>query len=100
MFTSPPDPLAASGEGEPTEKYSMADAPKTVFISYAHIDGFDFTRRLAFALDPYAKVFWDRHLETGPFPEQLYGKIEACEYFVLVLSPMSLREDGWCRKEL
>jgi hypothetical protein len=73
---------------------------KRVFISYAHKDGLEFVRRLAFALGMYMDVFWDRRLRTGTFDTQLYSKIEACDYFLLVMTPSSLREDGWCRREL
>ncbi|MBX3063924.1 MAG: toll/interleukin-1 receptor domain-containing protein [Anaerolineae bacterium] len=79
-----------------------ADATKKprVFISYAHADGYDFVRRLAFALSLYMDVFWDRHLEAGDYPEQLLKEIENREFFLLILTPFSIRENGWCQKEL
>lgn len=72
----------------------------SAFISYAHKDAMEFTRRFAFALSMYMEVYWDRRLQTGEFAPQLFAEIDACDFFVLVLSPYSLREDGWCRKEL
>ncbi len=70
-----------------------------VFISYAHKDGLDFTRRLAFALSMYIDVFWDRKLQIGDFPSQLYTEVETSDNFILVMTPHSLNSD-WCRKEL
>src|SRR5258708_30300100 len=72
----------------------------SVFISYAHGDGLDFVRQLAFALGFYTDVFYDRHIESGPYPEQLYEQIRSSTHFLLVMTPFSLREDGWCMKEL
>lgn len=60
----------------------------------------DFTRRFAFALSFYSNVFWDRRLPAGEFEPQLLAEIEAREYFILVMTPHSLREDSWCRKEI
>ena len=70
-----------------------------VFISYAHKDGLDFTTRLAYALSFYLGVFWDRRLQMGDYPRQLYERIEECDFFILVMTPQSLVSD-WCKKEL
>lgn len=70
-----------------------------VFISYAHKDGMEFTRRFAYALGFYADVFWDIHLQSGEYPLQLEKEIESRNYFVLVMSPYSLASE-WCRREL
>lgn len=78
----------------------MAQAKPSVFISYAHKDAMEFTRRLAFALGFYVDVYWDRRLQTGEFPEQLRREIEARDYFIFVMTPYSLRPDGWCLREL
>jgi hypothetical protein len=48
----------------------------------------------------YMDVYWDRRLQTGEYLPRLLGEIESRDYFVLVMSPYSLREGGWCRKEL
>ena len=54
----------------------MTAKKPSVFISYAHKDGMEFTRRLAFALSMYMDVFWDRRLQAGPYPPQLLKEIE------------------------
>jgi hypothetical protein len=72
---------------------------KRVFISYAHKDGMDFTRRLAFALGLYMDVFWDRRLQAGDFPEQLKTEIQSREFLLFVMTPYSL-ESGWCQDEI
>lgn len=72
---------------------------QSVFISYAHKDGMEITRQLVFSLEMYMDVYWDRHLQSGNFPNQLYEKIEAQDHFLLVMTPHSL-ESEWCRKEL
>jgi hypothetical protein len=59
---------------------------KSVFISYAHKDAMDFTRRLAFDLSFFADVFWDRRLQAGKYPPQLKQEIEAST---------SRRKKGW-----
>jgi hypothetical protein len=78
----------------------MSNDKKRVFISYGHKDGFDFVRRLAFSLEMYIDVFWDKRLRDGAFDTQLYQEIEKCDYFLMVMTPYALREDGWCRIEL
>ena len=79
----------------------MSDESKkpTVFLSYAHHDGTEFTRRLSFALGFYADIYWDQRLQSGPYPEQLENEIKKRNFFVLVMSPYSLRDDGWCMRE-
>jgi hypothetical protein len=83
----------------------MGDKPR-VFISYAHKDAWDFTQRLAFALQLYlggGNVFWDQALRPRPFPAQLKEEIESRNFFIAVMSPYSQRPKslgGWCRKEL
>lgn len=80
---------------------------KSVFISYAHKDGKRFTERLAFALEFYMDVFWDRRLPAGEFQDEIKSQIEKRDYFLQVLTPYSRHdrksEDGsetnWCKKE-
>src|SRR5687768_13539037 len=72
---------------------------KKLFISYAHKDGMEFTRRLAFALSMYIDVFWDRKLQTGDFPSQLENEIEVCDFFLFVMTPYSIVSE-WCQREL
>ncbi len=69
------------------------------FLSYAHADSFDFVRRLAFGLGLYCEVFWDQRLPPGDFGDELEREIETSTDFVLVMSPFSLRDDSYCRKE-
>src|SRR5258706_15973420 len=71
----------------------------SIFLSYAHRDGFDFTLRLFAALRLHMDVFWDKHLESGKYPPQLFSKIEECQFFLLVMSPWALRRNGWCKRE-
>ncbi len=71
-----------------------------IFISYSHEDAKDFVRWLAFALSFHIDVYWDRKLKSGQFSPQLYAEIEKREFFLLVMSSNSLRNDGWCMKEL
>ena len=55
----------------------MSSGKRSVFISYAHKDAMDFTRRLAFALSLHMDVFWDKEgLRVGPWEEQLLNEIE------------------------
>jgi|GEM_PF-1903819 len=75
-------------------------ARKSVFISYAHKDGMDFTRRLAFALEMYMDVFWDRRLQAGDYPQQLQDEIEKRCCFIFVMTPYSISDSEWCQKEL
>ncbi len=76
----------------------MTDRP-SVFISYAHKDGMEFVRRLAFALEMYMDVYWDRRLQAGEYPTQLYSEIENRDYFLFVMTPYSLGSE-WCKKEV
>jgi hypothetical protein len=78
----------------------MSDLDKpSIFISYAHKDGLDFVRRLAFALEMYMDVFWDRRLLAGEYPLQLQNEIKNRDYFLFVMTPYSLVSE-WCQKEL
>lgn len=72
---------------------------KSLFISYAHKDGLEYTRRLAFDLGLHMDVFWDRRLQAGNFPLQLNAEIDARDCFLLVMTPSAINSD-WCRKEL
>lgn len=77
----------------------MSETRKSVFISYAHKDGLDFTRRLAYALSMYMDVFWDRQLPAADFPSQLKAEIEKRDYLLLVMTPHSV-VSRWCKREL
>jgi TIR domain len=77
----------------------MSEAKKSVFISYAHKDGLDFTRRLSYALSMYMDVFWDRRLTATGYPKELEAQIENRDYLLLVMTPFSIASE-WCRREL
>ncbi|HML24138.1 MAG TPA: toll/interleukin-1 receptor domain-containing protein [Aggregatilinea sp.] len=72
----------------------------TVFISYAHKDATEWVSHWAISLSAYADVFWDKRLQAGPFWDLLVQEISSREYFVFVMTPCSLLDDGWCRREL
>lgn len=70
-----------------------------LFISYAHKDGMDFTRRIAFALEMYMDIFWDRRLQAGEFPTQLEAEIESSDYLLYIMTPYSIVSE-WCKREI
>lgn len=72
---------------------------KSVFISYAHKDGLDFTRRLSYSLGMYMDVFWDRRLPATEYPKELDTQIESRNFLLLVMSPFSIASE-WCQHEL
>lgn len=72
---------------------------KSVFISYAHKDGLDFTRRLSYALSMYMDVFWDRRLPATNYPKELEAQIESRDYLLLIMTPFSIAS-VWCQREL
>jgi hypothetical protein len=63
------------------------------------MDGLDFTRQLAFDLEFYMDVFWDKRLKAGDYPKQLEQEIEQRDYLLLVMTPYSINSD-WCKREL
>jgi hypothetical protein len=77
----------------------MSENRPSVFISFAHRDSWEFVKRLEFALCFYLDAFADWKLKSGEYPPQLFHKIETSDYFVFVMSPYSLGDDSWCRKE-
>jgi hypothetical protein len=85
--------------GTETQRVLRMTNRPSVFISYGHKDGMEFVRRLAFALEMYMDVFWDRRLQAGEYPTQLYSEIEHRDYFLFVITPYSLGSE-WCEKEL
>jgi hypothetical protein len=71
----------------------------STFISYARADALEFVRRIAFALEMYCDIFWDKRIQAGDFPHQLETEICSREYFIFVMSPSS-KHSAWCQKEL
>ncbi len=76
----------------------MSNRP-SVYISYAHTDGIDFVRRLAFALGMYMDVYWDRRLQLGDYPKALEAEIASQDHFLWVMTPYGLASD-WSQHEV
>jgi len=77
-----------------------------VFISYRRDGGEYLTGRIYDYLTNHGiSVFYDMEsLHTGKFDDQLYKKIDECQYFIAVLPPNALdrcvSEDDWVRQEI
>lgn len=78
-----------------------------IFISYRKADGRDYARSIMQALKivGYPKVFFDYNsLRDGVFNTQILDAIYSCKDFILVISPLALkncgREGDWVAKEI
>ena len=78
-----------------------------IFISYRRVDGRDYARNIMQALKMmgYSKVFFDYNsLRDGVFNTQIIDAIYSCKDFILVISPLALkncsREGDWVAKEI
>lgn len=78
-----------------------------IFISYRRVDGRDYARSIMQALKivGYPKVFFDYNsLRDGVFNTQILDVIYSCKDFVLVISPLALkncgREGDWVAREI
>ena len=78
-----------------------------IFISYRRVDGRDYARNIMQALKivGYPKVFFDYNsLRDGVFNTQIIDAIYSCNDFILVISPLALkncgREGDWVTKEI
>jgi hypothetical protein len=78
-----------------------------IFISYRRVDGRDYARNIMQALKimGYPKVFFDfNSLRDGVFNTQILDAIYSCKDFILVISPLALkncgREGDWVTKEI
>ena len=78
-----------------------------IFISYRRVDGRDYARNIMQALKivGYPKVFFDYNsLRDGVFNNQILDAIYSCKDFILVISPLALkncgREGDWVAKEI
>ncbi len=78
-----------------------------IFMSYRRADGLHYARNIMQALKMvgYPKVFFDYNsLRDGVFNTQIIDAIYSCKDFILVLSPLALRNcarDGdWVAKEI
>ncbi len=78
-----------------------------IFISYRRVDGRDYARNIMQALKimGYPRVFFDfNSLRDGIFNTQILDAIYSCKDFILVISPLALkncgREGDWVAKEI
>ena len=78
-----------------------------IFISYRRVDGRDFARNImqALKLVGYPKIFFDYNsIRDGVFNTQILDAIYSCRDFILVISPLALkncaREGDWVAKEI
>ena len=78
-----------------------------IFISYRRVDGRDYARNIMQALKivGYPKVFFDYNsLRDGVFNTQIIDAIYSCKDFILVISPLALkncgREGDWVAREI
>lgn len=78
-----------------------------IFISYRRVDGRDYARSIMQALKivGYPKVFFDYNsLRDGVFNTQILDAIYSCKDFILVISPLALkncgRENDWVAREI
>ncbi len=78
-----------------------------VFISYRRLDGRDYARNIMQGLRimGYPNIFFDYHsLDDGVFNTQIIDAIYSCKDFILVISPLALkncsREGDWVAKEI
>jgi len=70
----------------------------SVFVSYAHKDGTAIARRIVRSLEPYCdEVFWDQRLRAGDWQQQLAGRIQSHDFFLVVMSPAQAASEmcGW-----
>lgn len=78
-----------------------------IFMSYRRVDGLHYARNIMQALKMvgYPKVFFDYNsLRDGVFNTQIIDAIYSCKDFILVISPLALkncaREGDWVAKEI
>ncbi len=78
-----------------------------IFISYRRVDGRDYARNIMQGLKivGYPKIFFDfNSLRDGVFNTQILDAIYSCKDFILVISPLALkncgREGDWVAKEI
>ena len=78
-----------------------------IFISYRRVDGRDYARNImqALKISGFPKVFFDYNsLRDGVFNTQILDAIYSCNDFILVISPLALkncsRESDWVAKEI
>lgn len=99
--------LLAKNRQEGANDYSPQVIDTDIFISYRRVDGRDYARSIMQALKivGYPKVFFDYNsLRDGVFNTQILDAIYSCKDFILVISPLALKncaKDGdWVTKEI
>lgn len=99
--------LLAKNRQEGEDDYSPNQIDIDIFISYRRVDGRDYARNIMQALKivGYPKVFFDYNsLRDGVFNTQILDAIYSCKDFILVISPLALKncaKDGdWVAKEI
>lgn len=90
-----------------TSEYVPKKIDVDIFISYRRVDGRNYARNIMQALKivGYPKVFFDYNsLRDGVFNTQILDAIYSCKDFILVISPLALkncsREGDWVSKEI
>lgn len=82
------------------EDNSKVPQKPSVFLSYAHKDGMAIARRIVRSLEPYCdEVFWDQKLRAGDWQQQLAGRIQSHDFFLVVMSPAQAASE-MCEWEL
>lgn len=99
--------VKARDRQEGTADYSPKEIDIDIFISYRRVDGRDYARNImqALKINGYPKVFFDYNsLRDGVFNTQIIDAIYSCKDFILVISPLALKncakEGDWVAKEI
>ena len=97
----------AKNRHDGSSDYCPKNIDVDIFISYRRVDGRDYARNIMQALKivGYPKVFFDYNsLRDGVFNTQILDAIYSCKDFILVISPLALkncaREGDWVAKEI
>lgn len=97
----------AKNRNDGANDYCPRNIDIDIFISYRRVDGRDYARNIMQALKivGYPKVFFDySSLRDGVFNTQILDAIYSCKDFILVISPLALkncaREGDWVAKEI
>ena len=92
---------------EETDNYNPHWVDVDIFMSYRRADGLSYARSIMQALKMvgYPKVFFDyTSLRDGVFNTQIIDAIYSCKDFILLISPLALKNCGkegdWVAKEI
>lgn len=99
--------ILAKKRQEGSDDYNPHLIDVDIFMSYRRADGLHYARNIMQALKMvgYPKVFFDYNsLRDGVFNTQIIDAIYSCKDFILVISPLALkncaREGDWVAKEI